>query len=211
MTKLLIVDDHAIIRQGIIHNLNSQKDSPYDFVEAETLQQARELMLHNNIEAVLLDISLRKESGLDLLHWLQQNRSHIPVLVLSMHSEEQYGKYALSQGAAGYLTKDSPAENLRAAVDAILNQGRYISPNLANYLADSLRAGPAEALHETLSPREVQILRLIGSGRTPTEIAAELCLSVKTVSTYRSRIKQKIKLNTTTEMIKYCVNHHLVD
>ena len=151
------------------------------------------------------------KSGLDILDDLRRLRPKLPVLFLSMHPEEQYARRALKAGAAGYLTKESVPEELKKALRRVLTGGRYVSATLAERLAHDLRDGGDTPVHELLSDREFQVLRMIASGKTVKEIAEQLSLSVKTVSTYRSRILQKTAMRTTAELIRFALRSQLVD
>ena len=151
------------------------------------------------------------KSGLDILDDLKRLRPKVPVLFLSMHPEEQYAKRALKAGAAGYLTKESVPEELKTAVKRVLGGGRYVSATLAEKLAYDLTRGTDAPVHELLSDREFQVLRMVASGKTIKQIAGEISLSVKTVSTYRSRILEKTGLKTTAELIRYALQSQLVD
>ena len=160
---------------------------------------------------VILDISMPGRSGLDILDELKRLRPKLPILLLSMHPEQQFARRALKGGAAGYLTKDSVTEELKEAVKKILVGGRYVSATLAEKLAVDLRPGAETPLHELLSDREFQVLRMIASGKTVKDIAEDLSLSVKTVSTYRARILEKTGMRTNAELIRYALQSQLVD
>ena len=150
-------------------------------------------------------------SGLDILEDLKRSRPRIPILLLTMHPEQQFARRALKAGAAGYLTKDSVPDELKEAIKRIVAGGRYVSATLAETLAVDLRRGADLPLHELLSDREFQVLRMIASGKTVKEVADELSLSVKTVSTYRSRILEKTGMKTNAELIRYALQTQLVD
>jgi len=150
-------------------------------------------------------------SGLDILEDLRRSRPRIPILLLTMHPEQQFARRALKAGAAGYLTKDSVPDELKEAIKRIVAGGRYVSATLAETLAVDLRRGADLPLHELLSDREFQVLRMIASGKTVKEVADELSLSVKTVSTYRSRILEKTGMKTNAELIRYALQTQLVD
>ncbi len=162
-------------------------------------------------DVVILDISMPGKSGLDVLDELRRLRPRLPILLLSMHPEEQFARRALKAGAAGYLTKESVPEELKEAVRKVVAGGRYVSATLAEKLAVDLREGADTPLHELLSDREFQVLRMIASGRSVKDIAEELSLSVKTVSTYRARILEKSGMKTNAELIRYALQSQLVD
>jgi DNA-binding NarL/FixJ family response regulator len=208
--RVLIADDHAVFRRGLRETL-SETFSKLTFGEAKTAQETVESVKRQDWEIVILDISMPGKSGLDILDDLKRLRPRLPVLLLSMHPEEQYAKRALKAGASGYLTKDSVPEELKLAVRRVLTGGRYVSSAMAERLAYDLREGADKPAHELLSDREFQVLRMIASGKTVKQIASEISLSVKTVSTYRTRILEKTGMKTTAELIRYALQSHLVD
>ncbi|MDO9118425.1 MAG: response regulator transcription factor [Nitrospira sp.] len=208
--KILLVDDHALVRRGVAHVL--QEDLPdLTIVEKGTALDALEAVHATPWDLVILDINLPDKSGLDALKDIKRISPDLPVLILSLYPEAQYARRALKAGASGYLTKDTAPEEVTTAVKRILQGGRYVSAALAEQLAADLgtTSGEAREPHERLSDRELEVLRLIGSGRTPTEIAEQLALSIKTVSTYRARILEKLNLRTTAELIRFAVDHQL--
>ncbi|PYU69238.1 MAG: DNA-binding response regulator [Acidobacteria bacterium] len=208
--KVLIADDHAVVRRGLKETINESFPKT-TFGEVETAQEAIESVRRQDWDVVILDISMPGKSGLDILDDLKRLRPKVPVLFLSMHPEEQYAKRALKAGAAGYLTKESVPEELKTAVKRVLGGGRYVSATLAEKLAYDLTRGTDAPVHELLSDREFQVLRMVASGKTIKQIAGEISLSVKTVSTYRSRILEKTGLKTTAELIRYALQSQLVD
>ena len=208
--RVLIADDHAVFRRGLRETIG-EAFPKVTFGEAKTAQETVECVRRQDWEIVILDISMPGKSGLDILDDVRRLRPKLPVLFLSMHPEEQYARRALKSGAAGYLTKDSIPEELKEAVRRILTGGRYVSATLAERLAFDLRKGADTPLHELLSAREFQVLRMIASGKTVKEIANDIALSVKTVSTYRARILQKTGMKTTAELIRYALQTQLVD
>lgn len=213
MLKILVVDDHAIVRKGVIQILEETPGVEATCHEASNAEEALQLVAKSSYGMVLLDISMPGVSGLDLLKELHRDHPELPVLLLSMHPEEQYAIRALSLGAVGYMTKESAPDELAIAVRKILAGGRYISASLAENMAAYLGSGRQSGTlaHETLSKRELQILRLIGSGKGLTRIADELCLSVKTVSTYRTRMLEKMNMKNNAELIGYVIKHGLSD
>lgn len=208
--RVLIADDHAVFRRGLRETIG-EAFPRVTFGEARTAQETLECIRQHDWELVILDISMPGRSGLDILSDLKRLRPRMPVLFLSMYPEEQYARRALKAGAAGYLTKESVPEELKTAVQRVLSGGRYVSATLAERLAYDLRRGADTPIHELLSNREFQVLRMIASGKAVKEIADELSLSVKTVSTYRSRILEKTGMKTTAELIRYALQTQLVD
>lgn len=210
MIRALIADDHAVVRQGLKQILG---DMPEMVVagEATTGQEVLDKVRAETWDVVVLDISMPDRSGLDVLKQLRSERPKLPVLVLSMHSEDQYAMRVLKAGASGYLTKDSAPDELVKAIRKVVSGGRYVSSFLAEKLAFEIGTDSSRLPHETLSDREFQVLRLIAAGESVTEIAAELYLSVKTVSTYRARMLEKMNLATTAELIHYAMQNHLID
>lgn len=213
MTRVIIADDHAVVRQGLIRILADEWPTTV-FSEAANVHEVLRLCrIEGPWDAAVLDLNMPGSEGVEGIKDVKRTCPRLPVLVLSVHSEDQYAVRALRAGAAGYLSKDSAPEELVQALRRVLSGGRYISPAVADILAQTLetRQDDGRPLHERLSDREFQILRAIGSGRTVTQIAAELSLSVKTVSTYRTRLLQKMDMNTSAELTTYALRHHLVD
>jgi two-component system invasion response regulator UvrY len=205
----LIVDDHAIIRQGLKQILaDAFKKSV--FGEAENGNEALKKIPDQPWDVVLLDISMPGGNGLDVLQQLVGARADMAVLVLSMHPEDQFALRALKGGAAGYITKNTASEEVVGAVKRVLTGGKYISSALAESLAAGLTPASGRSPHETLSQREAQVLLLIAVGKSTKEIASDLVLSVKTVSTYRSRILDKMKFKTNADIIRYAMHEKLV-
>lgn len=210
MLRILIADDHPIVRQGVRQIIAETAD----MVVADEASNGPEVLSKvraGSYDAVLLDISLPGINGIDVLRQLRNERPRPPVLILSVHPEEQYAVRALRAGASGYLTKESAPDELVAAIRKISTGGKYVSPSLAEKLAFDLEKKDEELPHRALSDREYQILCMIASGRTVTEIAEELSLSVKTVSTYRSRILEKMKMKNNAELTYYAIRNRLVD
>ena len=208
--KVLIADDHAVFRRGLKETLE-EVFSKVTFGEAKTAQETVGLVVRHDWDLVILDISMPGKSGLDILDDVKRLRPKLPILFLSMHPEEQFARRALKSGAAGYLTKESVPEELKVAVRKVAAGGRYVSAALAEKLAVDLRDGADTPLHELLSDREFQVLRMIASGKTVKQIAEELSLSVKTVSTYRARILEKSGMKTNAQLIRYALQTQLVD
>ena len=210
MISILIADDHAILRRGLKEILRGELEST-TFDEAGTAQQVL-AQVHSRVwDLVILDISMPGRSGLDLLRDLQQLRPELPVLVLSMHPEDQYATRVLKAGAAGYMNKETAPKELVKAVRKVLAGGRYVSAALAEKLAADLSADAARPPHEKLSHREFEVLRMIASGKTVSQIAEELHLSVTTVSTHRARILEKMGMENNADLMRYALHNRLID
>jgi two-component system, NarL family, invasion response regulator UvrY len=205
--KILLVDDHAIFREGLKRILSDEFEAAI-FGEAGNATEALEQVWKNKWDLVLLDITMHGRTGLDVLKEIRSSVSNLPVLVLSGHPEEQYAVRVLRAGAAGYLTKESASRDLSSAVRKLLSGGKYISASLAEQLATEIQS-PQGDPHEKLSNREYQVMLLIAAGKVPKEIGNELSLSAKTVSTYRSRILEKLKLRNNAEIMRYVVERKL--
>lgn len=210
MLRVLIVDDHEVLRDGLKRVLD-RHPGELIFGEAGTAAEALRLAREREWDVVVLDLSLGGRSGLEVLKELRQLRPRLPVLILSMHSEEQFARRAFKAGASGYITKDSPRAELAEAVRKVAGGGTYVSPALAEKLVFDLRRGDDRAPHELLSDREFEVLRLIGSGKTVGEIAHTLSLSDNTISTYRARILEKMGMKTNAELTHYAIQNKLVD
>lgn len=208
--KILIADDHPVVRKGLMETL-SESFSSVTFGEAKTAAETLQQVGKQNWDVVILDISMPGKSGLDILEDLHHMRPRLPVLLLSVHPEGQFARRALKSGAAGYLTKDSIPEELTEAVRRVRAGGRYVSASLAEALAFDLRRGADAPVHELLSTREFQVLRMLASGMTVKQIADETALSVKTISTYRARILEKTGMKTTADLIRYALQTQIVD
>ncbi len=213
MIRILIIDDHTIVQRGLRQIVAGEPDMVVAG-EARTGPEGLALAQAQPWDVVVLDLSMPGRGGLEILKELKQARPRVPVLILSMYPEEQYAIRALRLGAAGYLTKESAPEELIGAIRKVIRGGRYVSAALAETLAGRMvtgdRAGE-QPLHESLSDREYLVLRLIGAGKTVTEISRELALSAKTISTYRARILQKMGMRTNAELTHYAISNRLVD
>jgi len=209
MIRILIVDDHAILRRGLKEILEREfRDASIG--GAGTAEQALAQLGSEKWDLVILDITMPGRSGIDVLTHLKALRPNLPVLVLSMHPENQYGRRVLKAGASGYMNKESAPEELIKAVRKLLSGGRYVSETLAEMLAVDFGRDDGTPAHERLSDREFEVLRKMASGKTVGQIAQELHLSVATVSTYRARILEKMGMSNTAELIRYALDHHLV-
>lgn len=209
MIRIAVADDHAIVREGFKQILSDCPDIQVAG-EAKNGKDMLELLRRDSFDAVVLDISLPDRSGLDVLKEIRKTHPSLPVLILTMHAEEQYALRVFKAGASGYLTKESAPEQLVNAVQKVASGGKYISPQLAEKLVGDLGSDSLRPPHETLSDREFQVLCFLASGKTAGQIAAELDLSVKTVSTYRTRILEKMRLNNNAELIHYAIQNGLV-
>ena len=211
MKQILVVDDHVVVRQGLIQLLSIMLEPAMAFDEASTGQEGVDKFNENEYCLVLLDISLPGRNGLDVLRQMRQLKPKIPVLVLSMHPDEQYAVRALRAGASGYLTKASASEELKGAIEKALRGEKYVTPLQATLLADAISEDHDVAgLHNLLSDREYQFACMMTSGKTMTQIAQELNLSVKTISSYRSRVLEKLHIKTNADIINYCITHGIV-
>jgi len=208
MIKVLVVDDHAVVRRGLVQILAEAPDMTAAG-EASTAREALQAVERSDFDVVVLDISLPDIDGLDVLKQLRSLKPELRVLVLSIHPEKQYALRALKAGAAGYLTKESAPEELVAAIRQVSRGRKHVTQSLAERLADRLGPGVKKEPHETLSDREYQVMCRLAAGKTVTEIAAELSLSVSTVSTYRARILQKLGLKSTAEIMRYALERGL--
>ena len=209
LRRVLVVDDHFAVRNGVAQMLRDVFPGIH-VGTAETTQGALDLLASERWGLVILDLSLPGRGGLDVIKQMKDLSPGSAILVYTMFPEEQFGVRALRAGADGYLTKDRPQEELVDAARRIASGKRYITPALAETLALYVAEPTAGSLHQLLSDREFQILRLLASGKTPTDMGVELNLSIKTVSTYRSRILVKLNLNTTADLIRYAIEQKLV-
>jgi DNA-binding NarL/FixJ family response regulator len=210
MIKVLVADDHAVVRRGLRQILAETPDI-HVAGEAITAQDVLRLVRAERWDVVVLDINLPGGNGLEVLAEIRKERPNLPVLILTVYSEEQYAVRAIKAGAAGFLTKESAPDKLVEAVRKLASGGRYVTAEVAEALA-SIVAGEGKGTpHERLSDREFEVLRMLASGKTVSQVAQELALSVKTVSTHRTRILQKMNMKTNAELTHYAVKNHLVD
>lgn len=210
MIKILIADDHAIVRKGLKQILAETPDMVVAG-EAHNGQELLDKVRGHQWDVVVLDISMPGRGGLDILKQLKGERPKLPVLMLTIHPEDQYAVRVLRAGASGYLTKESAPDHLVEAIRKVARGGKYISPHLAEKLAFNLESLSEKPPHEALSDREFQVLRFIASGKTVKEIGEEFSLSVKTISTYRTRILEKMKMRNNAELTHYAIQQKLVD
>jgi two-component system invasion response regulator UvrY len=209
MIRVIIVDDHPVVRRGLKQIIGAEPDMRV-VGEAECAREAIERIRGAACDAVVLDFALPDANGFTVLNTLQSDRARPPILIMSMYEEEQYAVRLLKAGASGFLMKDSLPEELIKAIRKIVSGGKYVSSSLAEILASELTS-PSAPPHEALSDREFQILCLIVLGKSLTDIGASLCISGKTVSTYRARILEKMGMTSNAELIAYALKHKLLD
>jgi DNA-binding NarL/FixJ family response regulator len=210
MIRILVADDHEVVRKGLMKVL-AETLKPIKVDEARNGQEAVSKAWKNEYDLVLLDLKMPGKGGLDALKEIKQHRPKLPVLILSMHPEEQFAIRAMRAGAAGYLTKECAGDELVLAIRKALKGERYISDSLAQILASELDSDPEKPLHEILSDREYQVMLMIASGKPVGTIAKELCLSVKTISSYRTNILLKTRMKNNSEITHYAIQNKLVD
>lgn len=204
----LIIDDHPIVRKGI-KNLLVDEGLCHVVVETASASAAMAAVRREPWDLLILDIALPDKHGLEVLKEVKLLRPSLPVLMLSLYPEREFALRAIKAGASGYLTKDRTPAQVVTAVKEVLAGRRYITPSLANHMANHLHLGQPATLHERLSDREMQVLRLLGQGKTISAIADDMALSVKTISTYRARLLDKLKLRTTADLVRYAIEYHL--
>lgn len=209
MIKVLIADDHPVVRRGIREALSEAADIHVGG-EAGTAQEVRACVQAERWDVIVLDISLQGGNGIDLIPEIRRERPESRVLILTVYSEKQYAIRAIRAGAAGFLTKEAVPERLIDAIRRIAGGGRYISNEVAEQLASMLAGEVSGEPHERLSDRELEILRMLASGKTVSEVARDLSLSVKTVSTHRTRILKKMEMRTNAELTHYAIRAGLV-
>ncbi|HZR84559.1 MAG TPA: response regulator transcription factor [Candidatus Binatia bacterium] len=209
--RVLLIDDHAVVRDGLRTVLIASKRFQVED-EASTAREGIRKAIEQPFDAVVLDLSLPDMSGIEAVKQIREHRPRLPVIIFSMHADRESCLRALRAGALGYVTKQSAAEEIVQAIQTVAVGRRYVSPSIADHLFGAAIGGNADgaAPHEALSDREFEVLCLIGSGATVTQIAERLCLSVKTVSTYRARLLEKLRLENNSQAIKYVVEHSLV-
>jgi two-component system invasion response regulator UvrY len=208
--NVLVVDDHAVVREGIKSIISTTTDMAI-IAEAETGLEAIRLSRQLDFEVLLLDIALPDRNGIEVLKQIKSEKPHIAVLMFSIHREDQYAVRALKAGASGFLNKQCSSVQILEAIRQVARGLKYISMQLAQELANNLNQEHEDALHKTLSDREFQTMTLIASGKSVSDIAKELSLSVKTISEYRSRILLKMKLRHNAELTHYAIKNQLVD
>lgn len=206
--RILVADDHSVVRKGLVQVL--REGYPDAFIgEASNGNEVFELAHEDNWDLIMLDISMPGRNGIDALKQLKHNGIKTPVLILSMHPEDQYAIRVLRAGASGYLNKEAAPEVVLEAVERVLSGRKYITAEIAEKMAGVISQKNDKSGHEALSDREMQVLQLIASGKTVTQIANEMSLSVNTVSTYRARLLEKLSLNNNAELTRYSIDHNL--
>lgn len=210
MIKILLADDHPIIIKGLKQIIEEEDDMKVTG-EAKNGNEALELMRKNDYDIAILDITMPKKTGVEVIEEMKYLKKKIPVLVLSVHPEDQFAMRILKTGAKGYMTKESAPEHIVEAIKKIVNGGKYISPALAEKILSDMNSDRDEAPHETLSNREFQIIIMIASGKTLKEIAKELNLNIKTISTYRQRILEKMNMTSNAELTRYVLDNKLME
>ncbi|MGA9405883.1 MAG: response regulator transcription factor [Bacteroidota bacterium] len=210
MVRVLIVDDHPIVRHGLVSELSRASDVKV-VDEAADGSEAISKARSSKPDLVLLDIALPGKNGLEVLKQLRAEMPHVRILILSSYPEKQYAVRCLKNGAQGYLTKESASEELLSAIRKIMRGGKYVSASLADLLVSEIGSGGSHMPHEILSDREFQVLCLLGEGKTVSQIASILSLSLSTINTYRSHILEKMNLENTAQIIRYVVDNNLSD
>lgn len=210
MIRVAIADDHPVVRHGIKRILEEEADMAV-VAEAANGQELLQKIEQSPCDCVLLDIGMPGRDGLDTLTYLRRSYPKVPVLILSVYPEDQFGPRVLKSGAAGYMNKETACDELVKAVRKVCAGGKYVSPTLAEKIASDLAADNNLPPHERLSDREYQVMRLIGSGKTVGQIARELCLSEKTISTHRARILEKMEMKTNAQLTYYAIHNDLVN
>ena len=208
--RCLVTDDHPLVRKGV-RDLLLQEGVCSQVVEAGNGASTIDLIQRQDWDLLILDVALPDKHGLEVLKEVKRLRPQLPVLMLSLYPERDFALRALKAGASGYLTKDQAPAELLTAVKEIRAGRRYITRSLAEQMATFIDRGQPESLHHTLSDREMEVLRLLGKGKPVSVIAETMALSVKTISTYRSRVLEKLRLQTTADLVRYSVEHHLAE
>lgn len=210
MIRVMIADDHAIVRQGLKQILSETNDISVAG-EAETGFEAIMIARQQAFDVMLLDISLPDRNGIEVLKQIKKDQPNFTILMLSMHNESEFAIRAIKAGAAGYLSKQSAPMQLVTAIRQVAAGRKYITSALAQELANAITSDTEQPLHNTLSDREYQTLCLIAAGKSLSEISTNMCLSPKTVSVYRARLMEKLKLTNNSELVRYAIKHKLVD
>jgi DNA-binding NarL/FixJ family response regulator len=210
MIRVIIADDHPVVRQGIKRILEEEVDVQV-VAEAASGQELLQQIDGTACDVLVLDINMPGRDGLDTLAYLRRAHPKLPVLILSVYPEDQFGPRVLKSGAAGYMNKEAAPDQLVQAIRKVCAGGKYISPALAEKIAGDLAADKELPPHERLSDREYQVMRMIASGKTVSQIARELCLSEKTISTHRARILEKMEMKTNAQLTYYAIHKDLVN
>jgi DNA-binding NarL/FixJ family response regulator len=210
MMHILIADDHAVVRRGL-KDILAEALPGADFIEAGSGDEVLSRLAESTISILVLDINMPGRSGLEILRDVKASHPRLPVIILSVQPEDQYAMRCLRAGASAYINKDSAPEELAQATKKILGGGRYVSPQLADTLVARLDEPTDKPLHELLSDREYEVMKMIATGVPLTDIADRLYVSVKTVSTYRARIMEKMRMKSNAELTRYAMTSHLID
>lgn len=208
--KILLADDHSIVRRGLIQIVKEEFDADAEITEARNAEELLKLCSTEMFDLVISDISMPGRSGLEALEQIRVYHPNLPVLLLSMHPEKQYAFRALKAGASGYLTKESASDELVKAIQTVLSGKKYISPAVAESLADLFSPQGTTEPHDQLSNREYEVFKMLANGRTVSEISEALSLSVNTISTYRTRILEKLALRNNAELMHYAISRSLI-
>jgi two-component system, NarL family, invasion response regulator UvrY len=209
MLRILIADDHAIVRKGL-RQILSEHYPTAEIEEADDAESTILKVLSGKWDVVISDMNMPGRSGLDVLHQIKQTNPKLPILIMSMYSEDQYALRVLKAGASGYLSKETIHDDIIKAIEAVLTGRKFITPAIAEKLADSLDSRTSSKQHETLSDREFDVLKLLASGKTVSEIGEQLSLSPTTVSTYRSRIMDKMQTQSNADLTRYALENGLI-
>jgi two-component system, NarL family, invasion response regulator UvrY len=209
MMRILIVDDHAVVRKGL-KQLIKEEYPQAEIGEADNAEDFVKKAILNNWSLVICDMHMPGRSGLDALKQVKQAVPHLPVLIMSMYPEDQYGLRVIKAGASGYLSKNTIHDVLITAIQTVLNGKKFITPTIAEKLVEAIHSGNEQADHEALSNREFEVFKLLASGKTVSEIALKLSLSITTVSTYRSRILEKMNMRSNTDLARYAIEKGLI-
>jgi len=209
MIRILVADDHPLLRTALKQVLSQEPDMLVAG-EAEDSEQVLQKIGEQSYDLVILDLAMPGRGGLDVLHEIRRLKPDLPVLVLSMYAEDQFALRAIKAGASGYLSKNSAGDEVVRAIRKILTGKKYVTSHLAEMLADALDSNVGQQLHENLSDREFEVLCKIGGGQTVSQIADEMTLSVKTISTYRARILEKMNMTNNSELVRYAITKGLV-
>ncbi len=210
MIRILIADDHQIVRAGLSQFISDQPDMRIE-AEAASGDEVLRLVQSGEFDVILLDIAMPNKNGIDCLHIIRRTRPQLPILILSGYPEASYAVNTMRAGASGYVSKMAPPEEVLRAIRTVARGKKYISDTTADLVSMQLASRSEQALHETLSEREFQVFRKIADGMSPTRIAIELNVSVKTITTYRTRVLQKMALKTNADLTYYAVTHGLMD
>ncbi len=210
MIRIMIADDHPLIREGLRESLKNESEFLV-VAEARDGQEVLDLVERTKVDVIVMDLSMPVMNGLDVLGKLRSTHQKVPILILSIHPEDRYAVRSIRAGASGYVTKESPSAELVYAIRKVARGGKYITPALADKIAEEIGDSSGRPLHDFLSNREYQILRMIAYGRSVKDIADELCLSFHTVNTYRNRILEKMNMKSNIELTHYAFQYNLIE